>query len=607
MRLLSMRYKLIIILALAVVVPLIGSGYILIYSAEKAMNSEKESKLYGIARTLDASMEGDFESLLSIEAKSASHDEKVRLLNQRLSGVTEKIVSGNPGVGAGYYSKDLDCIITYGPGSEYDTTVGQSISQEHLGREVMEKGIPLTASGKMVRGNILNAMVPIIRNNNVIGYVWANEMTESIERQINEMEIVMYEGLAIALVVGLSISMTLANRVSNSVNGIIKGLSSLGNDLSQRLPEINGEFGKIASAINGMAQSLMNTRSHTEIIMESMVDGIITIDNDEKITEINAAAWSIMGLNKDVIGVNYKDLFSGNAKVLDIVLETLRVGKKIMGYEAEFTRSDGAIIPISVSTSMLCNNNNVLGVVLVFKDLSEHKAFEDYVRRLDRLAAVGELAAGVAHEIRNPLSAISGSVQILVDELPKDNSTRIFGNVVLKEVDRLNGVIEDLLYFAKPSKHYVTSININELVENSLFLLLPSIKKEIVVLETHFDQSIEAISVDAQLIKQVLVNLLLNATQAMPKENGKITVTTQRVIKGIEIIIEDNGKGIDQESLPRIFDPFFTTKDTGTGLGLAVSNKIIEIHQGYIRAESIVGIGSTFTIYLPYESGIKEV
>lgn len=153
----------------------------------------------------------------------------------------------------------------------------------------------------------------------------------------------------------------------------------------------------------------------------------------------------------------------------------------------------------------------------------------------------------------------------------------------------------------------MTSININELVENSLFLLLPSIKKEIVVLETHFDQSIEAISVDAQLIKQVLVNLLLNATQAMPQENGKITVTTQRVIKGIEIIIEDNGKGIDQESLPRIFDPFFTTKDTGTGLGLAVSNKIIEIHQGYIRAESIVGIGSTFTIYLPYESGIKEV
>ena len=602
MRLFGMRFRLMIILALAVAVPLIGSGYIIIDRAEQAMNLEKESKLYGIARILDASMVGDFQSLLPIGAENASHDEKVRLLNQKLSGITEKIVSENSGIGAGYYSKDLDCIITYGPSSQYGSTIGQSISEEHLGREVMEKGIPLAVRGKMVRGNILNAMVPLIRNGHVIGYVWANEMTESIDSQINAMEVAMYKVLAVALVVGLSISMTLANRVSNSVHCIIQGLSSLRSDLSHRLPENDGEFGEIASAINGMAQSLINTRSHTEIIMESMVDGIITIDNDEKVTEINTAAWCIMGVNKDVIGINYRSLFSGNVKVRDILLETLHVGKNFIGYEVEFTRSDGAIVPISVSTSMLQNNENVLGVVVVFKDLSEHKAFEDCVRRVDRLAAVGELAAGVAHEIRNPLSAISGSVQILVDELPQENSSRVFGDIVLKEVERLNVVIEDLLYFAKPSKQYVTCINPNELVENALFLLLPSLKKEIVVLETHFEPSIGIISVDTQLIKQVLVNLLLNAIQALPKEGGKITVTTQEVIKGIEIIIKDNGKGIDQESLPRIFDPFFTTKDTGTGLGLAVSNKIIEIHQGYIRAESIVGLGSTFTIYLPYES-----
>ena len=602
MRLFSLRYRLMIILALAVIVPLMGSGYILIHRAEQAMNSEKESKLYGIARTLDASMIGDFQSLLPIEAKNASHDEKVRLLNQKLSGVTDKIVSGNPGVGAGYYSIDLDCIITYGPSSEYNSTVGQAISKEHLGREVMAKGISMTARGTMVRGNILNAMVPLIRNNRVIGYVWANELTKSIESQINSMEDVMYTVLIIALLLGLSISLTMANNVSNSVQGITKGLLSLGKDLSHRLPETNEEFGQIASAINGMAQSLMNTRSHTEIIIESMVDGIITIDNDEKVTAINSAARCIMGLNEDVIGINYRNLLSGSVKVPGILLETLHAGKNFIGYELELTRSDGEIVPISVSTSMLHNNQNVLGAVVVFKDLSEHKAFEDCVRRVDRLAAVGELAAGVAHEIRNPLSAISGSVQILVDELPKENSSRVFGDIVLKEVERLNGVIEDLLYFAKPSKHHVTCINPNELVEIVLLLLLPSLKKEIVILETHFDPSIGIISVDAQLIKQVLVNLLLNAMQALPKEGGKIIVTTQKVIKGIEIIIKDNGKGINQENLSRIFDPFFTTKDTGTGLGLAVSNKIIEIHHGYIRVESIVGVGSTFTIYLPYES-----
>lgn len=600
MRLFSMRFRLMIILALAVALPLVGSGYILIHRAEQALNSEKESKLFGIARALDGNLIGDFESLLPLEAKSASRAEKVSLLNTKLLGITDQIVSGNPGVGAGYYSKDLDCIITYGPSSEYNSTIGQSIAKEHLGREVMAKGISLAARGQMVRGNILNAMVPLIRNDRVIGYAWANEMTESVDNQIKTMENVMYLALALALVLGLGISMPLASGVSNSVQGIIRGLRGLRSDLSFRLPETHGEFGEITFAINGMAQSLMNTRSHTEIIMESMVDGIITIDNDGKVTAINNAARRIMGLNQEVIGINYVNLFPGHAKFNSLLLKTLHTGKNFIGYEEEFGRSDGTIVPISVSTSMLYNNQDILGAVVVFKDLSEHKAFEDRVRRVDRLAAVGELAAGVAHEIRNPLAAISGSVQILVDELPKDHPSRVFGEVVLKEVDRLNVIIEDLLYFAKPSKNYVSCVHPNELVADTLSLLSPILKKELVILEKYFDPSIGSISVDAELIKQVLVNLLLNAVQALPPEGGKITVTTQTANEGVEIIVKDSGTGMDPENIPRIFDPFFTTKDTGTGLGLAVSNKIVEIHRGYIRVESTVGIGSTFTICLPY-------
>ena len=605
MRFFSMRHRLMIILAIAVALPLVVSGYILIHRAEQALNTEKESKLFGMARVLDNNLVGDFESLLPLEAKSASHDEKVRLLNTKLSGITEQIVLGNLGVGAGYYSKDLDCIITYGPSSEYNSTVGKSISKEHLGRQIMAKGIAQAVRGTMVRGNILNAMVPMIRNGRVIGYAWANEMTENVDKQLKTMEGVMYLALALALVLGLLICMPLANGISDSVQGIIQGLLGLRSDLSYRLPETYGEFGEITLAINGMAKSLMNTRSHTEIIMESILDGIITIDNEEKVTAINKAALRIMGLNQEMIGINYGSLFPDHARFPSVLLETLHTGKNFVGYEVEFVRSDGTIVPISVSTSMLYNNKDILGVVIVFKDLLEHRAFEDRVRRVDRLAAVGELAAGVAHEIRNPLAAISGSVQILMDELPKDHSSRVFGDVVLKEVNRLNVIIEDLLYFAKPSKNYVASVNPNELVSDALSLLSPSLKKELVVLEKCFDTSIKLISVDAELIKQVLVNLLLNAVQALPKEGGKIIVSTQMVIEGVEIIIKDSGKGIDPKDLPRIFDPFFTTKDTGTGLGLAVSNKIVEIHRGYIRVESTAGFGSTFTICLPYENVSK--
>jgi len=600
MRIFSMRLKLMIILALAVALPLVGSGYILIHRAEQALNLEKENKLFGIARVLDGNLVGDFENLLPIEAQGASRDEKIRLLNTKLSGITDQLISGNSGVGAGYYSKELDCIITYGPSSEYKSTIGQSIAQDHLGREVMATGKAQAARGTMVRGNILNAMVPLIRNDQVIGYAWANEMTASVDNQIRKMEDVMYLALALAFILGLGISMPLASGVSNSVQGIILGLRGLRSDLSYRLPEAHGEFGEITSAINGMAQSLMNNRSHTEIIMESMVDGIITIDNDGKVTAINNAARGIMGLNQEVIGLNYVSIFPGHPEFRSALLETLHTGKNFIGYEEEFARSDGTIVPISVSTSMLNNNQDTLGAVLVFKDLLEHRAFEDRVRRVDRLAAVGELAAGVAHEIRNPLAAISGSVQILVDELPKDHSSRVFGDVVLKEVDRLNVVIEDLLYFAKPSTNHVSCVHPNELVADTLSLLSPSLKKDLVVLEKCFDPAIGLIAVDAELIKQVLVNLLLNAVQALPPEGGKITVTTLTVSEGVEIIVKDSGTGMDPKSIPRIFDPFFTTKDTGTGLGLAVSNKIIEIHRGYIRVESTVGIGSSFTICLPY-------
>ena len=605
MRFFNMRFRLMLILAIAVILPLVGSGYILINRAEQALNSEKESKLFGIARVLDSNLSGDFESLLPLSAKGVSHDEKIRLLNKELSDITEKIVIGNPGVGAGYYSKDLDSIITYGPSSAYNSTVGQSIAEGHQGREVMAKGVSLAVRGTMVRGNILNAMVPIIRDNRIIGYAWANEMTETVDNQIKTMEDVMYLTILLALVLGLCISMPLANEVSNSVQNITKGLLGLRSDLSYRLPAANGEFGEITLAINGMAKSLMNTRSHTEIIMESIVDGIITIDNDQKITAINNAARKIMGLDQEAIGVNYASLFHDNVKFPSILLETLHTGKNFIGYEEDFKRPDGSVVPISVSTSMLYNNQDKLGVVVVFKNLLEHRAFEDRVRRVDRLAAVGELAAGVAHEIRNPLTAISGSVQILVDELPVEHSSRVFGDVVLKEVSRLNVVIEDLLYFAKPSKHFVASVDPNELVSDTLSLLSPSLKKELVNLESSLDLSIGHIFVDAELIKQVLVNLLLNAIQSLPLEGGEIIVKTQRSTDGVEIIVSDSGKGIEPECLQRIFDPFFTTKDTGTGLGLAVSNKIIEIHKGFIRVESTIGVGSTFTICLPYGNVTK--
>ncbi|KJS89066.1 two-component system sensor histidine kinase AtoS [Desulfosporosinus sp. BICA1-9] len=597
---LNLRIKLMIILALAVTLPLIGSSYVLINQAEKALMLEKESKLFGIAQALDNSLSQDFDVLLKPEEQIFTREEKIHLLNTRLAKVTDEIVLANPGVGAGYYSLELDAIITYGPSSEYSYTIGQSIGPEHRGREVMARGTPLAVTGAMVRGNILNAMVPLIRNRQVIGYTWANELTESIWKQIMTMTTVMYLALGIALTVGLGIALPLANQISNSVQRIITGLRRLRDDLTYRLPETSAEFGEITLAINKMAQSIMNTRSHTEIIMQSMADGIITVDVEGRITALNDAAFTITGLSKDSLGEKLINFFGYNISFSDPLLETLNKGKIFIGYQVELSRPDGAAVLISVSTSPLKNGTDILGAVVVFKDLTERKKLEERVSKISHLAAVGELAAGVAHEIRNPLAAISGSVQIVLDELPPDNSSRVFGDVIIKEINRLNSIVEDLLYFAKPSKNNVTMVNPNELLQETLTLLAPIMKRNSVLLQQELDPSVSWVYVDSEHIKQVLVNLLLNAVQSLPNQTGKIIVSSVSAAEGVKINIEDNGTGILSENLPRIFDPFFTTKDRGTGLGLAVSSKIIEIHHGHIWVESKVGEGSTFYVFLPY-------
>jgi len=595
----SLRLRLIITLTFAVALPLVVSGYVLIQRAEAGLLQEKENKLYGIARTLDAALPGDYDSLLPPGAENLPRADRIRLLNEKLAPVTEEVVAANPGVGAGYYSLALDAMITYGPSSEYGSKIGEPIAPDHRGREVMARGVPITAKGQMVRGNILNAMVPLIRQGRVIGYAWANELTESIDQQIRSMETVMYLALGLALLVGFVIVLVSANYFSGAVNRIIFGLRRLRSDLAYRLAPTGGEFGEITTAINDMAASLQHTRSHTEIVMESMADGIISIDNDGNLTALNKAAARITGWGRQIIGKKFTEIFAHDVKFVDLLMETLHTGKNFIGYELVFPRSDGSSVPLSISTSMLQDHGRMLGAVVVFKDLTERRVFEDRVRRVDRLAAIGELAAGVAHEIRNPLSAISGSVQILLDELPTGHPSRQFGDVVIKEITRLNGIVEDLLYFAKPSKNFISSVHPHELIQETISLLTPSLKKDLVVLQHDFHPDVGPIMVDPALIKQVLVNLLLNAVQALPAEGGVIAVETRPASGGVAISVHDTGLGIKPEDLPRIFDPFFTTKDRGTGLGLAVSSKIIEIHHGYLQVESQPGMGSTFTVFLP--------
>lgn len=223
---------------------------------------------------------------------------------------------------------------------------------------------------------------------------------------------------------------------------------------------------------------------------------------------------------------------------------------------------------------------------------------EEQLRRADRLSALGELSAGMAHEIRNPLGSIRGAVEILKDDYSPDEAKYEFIQILLKESDRLNRIVQEFLGFARPKLPEFQPADVNEALESVLTLAAQEARKAGVRVEKRLDASIGKRSLDSGLLKQAFLNLVLNAIQAMP-QGGVLTVESKLARDAIQVRIADTGIGIPEENRKKLFSPFFTTKKNGTGLGLAITYRIIENHRGAIDVASESGRGSTFTVKIP--------
>jgi signal transduction histidine kinase len=223
---------------------------------------------------------------------------------------------------------------------------------------------------------------------------------------------------------------------------------------------------------------------------------------------------------------------------------------------------------------------------------------EEQLRRADRLSALGELSAGMAHEIRNPLGAIKGAVEILKDDYTPDEAKYEFIQILLKETDRLNHIVQEFLGFARPKQPEFQQADLNEVIESVLTLSAQEARKAGVKVDKKLDLSIGKRSLDAGMLKQAFLNLILNAIQAMPG-GGALTVKTRLLSDAFEVKISDTGIGISEENRKKLFSPFFTTKKNGTGLGLAITYRIIENHRGRIDVVSEPGRGTTFTVLIP--------
>ncbi|WP_218838461.1 ATP-binding protein, partial [Snodgrassella alvi] len=517
---------------------------------------------------------------------SLPRTQQITQLNQYLSPKIEPLLKDMPNIAAGYYHKQLDAIVLYAPQSAYGVNVGKSIPAEHKGREVMTSGRHMVETGQQVRGNIMNAMTPIVRNNQIIGYIWANETLDDIEKQAFVFD---KNVIIISLICMLScicIASVLSRKLNTDINIIKQGLEKLPFSLDSRLPVIRGELNEIVSGINSLAEKLRKTKTINELILENTLDAVITVDNNGFITMLNPAAEKITGYQlEQVLGRPYSTIVD-DKNFQSPLLDTLYNGIDHVGVEVDFPVAR-QIIRISASTSHLKDyQGNIIGAVVIFKDITEREEVEKLIQQTERLVALGELMAGIAHEIRNPLAAVRGFVQYLQNDLPRAEQNEYL-EIILKEVDSINQVIQQLLDFSVPSKNYYVSVQLNDLINEVLVLVNSSHRSNNIVLTLSLASQLPPLYLDKELIKQAILNLLINAIQAV-SDQGNIEISTlMSANQKYQLIqIKDDGEGIKSEIMDKIFTPFFTTKISGTGLGLSMVEKIVSSHKGQISIKN---------------------
>lgn len=351
-------------------------------------------------------------------------------------------------------------------------------------------------------------------------------------------------------------------------------------------------------------------------IVQNITSGIITIDGKGIITFINSAALKVLDYNySELVNTDVKNLFVDPKEAVDILNKLIEKKEMFESKEVNLHTKYNQIIPIGFSTSILESNKSVFeGVIILFRDLTKIRNLRRQMARMDRLATLGEVSAGIAHEVRNPLAGIKTSAQVLEESFaPNDFRSQLVSRII-KEIDRANDLLKKFFKFAKPARPEQSNINIEKLLDGVNLLLLSKMKKSNIKFITKYDNSLPEVFIDEAQIEQVIMNLVLNAIDSI-EANGEIIITTGIHTKSDElkstgddekvfVEITDTGKGIDEENIEKIFNPFFTTKSNGLGLGLAISSRLIEENGAKLEVESKVGQGTTFRLYLPTKSNI---
>ncbi len=355
---------------------------------------------------------------------------------------------------------------------------------------------------------------------------------------------------------------------------------------------------------------LKRLRLETGEILEQMRSGLFTVDKDGQIVYFNRASGAILGFDPGTVrGNSIDDIFGvDQSEFRDRIRAALDSMKAEDRSEISIIGAESRQVPIGLSLSVIKDDSeNLRGVIAVFQDLTEAKKLEERMRTTDRLAAVGQLAASIAHEIRNPLASISGSVEVLKDDLdPRGENLRLM-ELILKETSRLNTILSDFLNFARIDKGRSGRCDLGVIVPEVIDLARGNEACDKVEITYKLHRPVIMIAGGEDQIRQVLWNLILNSAQAMDRRAGRIRIYTDDYPDDksgdmIRLVVADDGPGIPDNVRDKVFDPFFSTKQGGTGLGLSIVARIIDHLGGRTEVDSPEGSGTEFSVYFPVKA-----
>jgi PAS domain S-box-containing protein len=372
--------------------------------------------------------------------------------------------------------------------------------------------------------------------------------------------------------------------------------------------------GQLAVAIENaeLFTEVQNAKLYNETLLENLTSGVIAVGTDERITVFNNEAGQITGLNsQEMLDQPLDELPEA---LREPVRKTLSTGESQVDREVVL-RSESEGVVARASTSIFHGQDGqVLGALVVLTDTTAIKRLELQIRRSDRLASLGTLSAGMAHEIKNPLVSIKTFAQLLPERYQDSDFRETFSNLIGHEIDRIDSLVNQLLRFARPAKPHLKPMHVHEILEKSLTLVGHRLYQKEIKLTRSWDANVDTIRADSDQLEQVFLNFFINAMDAM-KNGGELSVRTEvrkdeewasaiaqtngETGEVLRITIRDNGEGIRSEDIPHVFDPFFTTKDYGTGLGLSVVHGIIQEHGGQVEVESEPHKGTAFHILFP--------